>query len=1080
MFKRIPFAICCPVLVLLVSLLQVADAAARPVFGETWRLRQPDGSLVEVRIWGDEFYQVVESLDGYTLVRDDASQEICYARLSPDGERLESTGVRVGTASPVSLGLQSGLRVSQSARESAVSAARAQPLAAEPIGKLDYSPAITGNVAGLCLLVDFSDQVATIPRGNVEDFCNQVGYTGYSNNGSVRDYFTDVSEGHLTYTNWVAPAYHRASQTFAWYDDPAKDWLSRGVDLIYEILDAMDADGFDFSQYDANGDGYIDAINLFYAGTTTAGWAKGMWPGSGWIRDEWSADGVATLKFEITDMNTSLNIATYCHENGHMLGFWPDLYDYDKDSAGVGQFCLMCDAASGTNPVEPCAYLKYISGWGDVTTYADRQLGISAPTSSGNRIHKFDNPALSSEYWLVENRQRTGRDAAMPADGLAIWHVDTNGDHNANEMTPASHFLVTLVQADGDWDLENNVNWGEPDDLWRAPNFRSFTPDTSPATGWWDGTPSGMMFTNISASGPLMTFDFSPVDEPPVAVCKPFSVHPADGFCCTTVAVADIDGGSYDPNGAGDVLSLCITAVDGVDVGCQDEVPLCGVGSYELTLTMTDLNGTTASCTSTVELVNQAPVAVCNSHAANADGDCCITVGVPDIGAGSYDPDGAGDIASVLITAIDGAPVPGAETVEVCGNGLHAVTVTITDHCGAAASCEAPVEVIDVTPPEIDVVLSRQVLWPPNHKMAEITSTVTVSDNCDPDPAWVLAAITSNEPANGLGDGNTSADFAAAAFGTEDTAFSLRSERAGTGDARIYTIVYTATDASGNSASDTASVRVPHDQGGMALASTGFAREGTSFAPMQGSFVLLVPSLPARTGVDDAGNAVVVREAFDATKIDPEQAYVGNAAGVALPARILAVDADGDALVDLALVYEVAAVNALRGIAPGAAGESIEYNARTDNKTGALGLHYTDANGIDYLVGDIFALGAPVPYTEGRVFDLPADLPVSDKNGPAPEAEHVVTGLRGAYPNPFNPSTTISFGLEREESVALRVYDVHGRLVRTLAAGTMPAGLHDIVWDGNDDGGGRAATGIYLVNLVAGRHQSTGKLVLVK
>ncbi len=53
-------------------------------------------------------------------------------------------------------------------------------------------PPITGNVEGLCLLADFSDQVATIPRGDVVDYCNQVGYTGYGNNGSVRDYFLDV------------------------------------------------------------------------------------------------------------------------------------------------------------------------------------------------------------------------------------------------------------------------------------------------------------------------------------------------------------------------------------------------------------------------------------------------------------------------------------------------------------------------------------------------------------------------------------------------------------------------------------------------------------------------------------------------------------------------------------------------------------------------------------------------------------------------------------------------------------------------------------------------------------------------
>ena len=60
-------------------LLTPRDSQADPVFGEIFDLRQPDGSTVPVRVWGDEFYRVLESLDGYTLVRDPLNQEICYA-----------------------------------------------------------------------------------------------------------------------------------------------------------------------------------------------------------------------------------------------------------------------------------------------------------------------------------------------------------------------------------------------------------------------------------------------------------------------------------------------------------------------------------------------------------------------------------------------------------------------------------------------------------------------------------------------------------------------------------------------------------------------------------------------------------------------------------------------------------------------------------------------------------------------------------------------------------------------------------------------------------------------------------------
>jgi hypothetical protein len=120
---------------------------------------------------------------------------------------------------------------------------------------------------------------------------------------------------------------------------------------------------------------------------------------------------------------------------------------------------------------------------------------------------------------------------------------------------------------------------------------------------------------------------------------------------------------------------------------------------------------------------------------------------------------------------------------------------------------------VDVTPPDISVTVNPDTLWPPNHKMVDIVATVTVSDVCDAAPTVVLTSVTSDEPddAEGNGDGKTVDDIQGADIGTEDYEFQLRAERAGEGDGRVYIITYTATDASGNSASASATVVVPHD-----------------------------------------------------------------------------------------------------------------------------------------------------------------------------------------------------------------------------------------------------------------------------
>ncbi len=109
----------------------------------------------------------------------------------------------------------------------------------------------------------------------------------------------------------------------------------------------------------------------------------------------------------------------------------------------------------------------------------------------------------------------------------------------------------------------------------------------------------------------------------------------------------------------------------------------------------------------------------------------------------------------------------------------------------------------------LTVSVSPDVLWPPNHKYVTVEATVSVKDNADPNASWSLVSVTSNEPDNGLGDGNTVNDIVV----VDDTTFQLRAERSGTGNGRIYSFAYEATDACGNTATANTAVYVPHDMG---------------------------------------------------------------------------------------------------------------------------------------------------------------------------------------------------------------------------------------------------------------------------
>ncbi|MDX2410583.1 MAG: ExeM/NucH family extracellular endonuclease [Woeseiaceae bacterium] len=122
----------------------------------------------------------------------------------------------------------------------------------------------------------------------------------------------------------------------------------------------------------------------------------------------------------------------------------------------------------------------------------------------------------------------------------------------------------------------------------------------------------------------------------------------------------------------------------------------------------------------------------------------------------------------------------------------------------------AGLDVCDDIPPTFEeVTVTPNVLWPPNHKYVDIAASVIVGDNGEAIPTVSLVSVTSNEPDNGDGDGNTVDDIVV----VDDFKYMLRAERSGGGTGRIYTITYLATDSCDNSATATTTVTVPHSKG---------------------------------------------------------------------------------------------------------------------------------------------------------------------------------------------------------------------------------------------------------------------------
>lgn len=485
-----------------------------PYLGREITLYEADGAVVPVRLWGDQFAPVLETRDGYTIVRDPARGHFHYARLSADGATLVPAEARVGTTDPGDLGVPRHLRQPAETTRRAVARARTRrgpfrweqrraERAAAPVDATRTEarpPVVCGTYVGLCLLIDFPDVRGTVSRAEVDDFCNQPGYRGFDNNGSVYDYFRDVSGGRVEYTN-VVTAYYTAQHDKAYYSDPTAPYRQRATELIVEALADLRTKGFAFDQLTADEKGYVHALNAFYAG----GWGTdALWPHADVLAPAFQASPTRTFHdYQITCMGTGdeLVLGTFCHENGHMVCSFPDLYDGGGESAGTGDYCLMSTGWS-RNPVQPCAFLKYDAGWVDRLRMVEPDTEYTVLAGENDFLmHRRG----TREYFIIENRQRTGHDAALPDAGLAIWHVDRSGGNGYEQMLPDQHYMCSLEQADGHFDLEHGKNGGDGEDLFRGSTHPSFGATTTPDSDWWDGRRSRLELDHISPPAPAMT-----------------------------------------------------------------------------------------------------------------------------------------------------------------------------------------------------------------------------------------------------------------------------------------------------------------------------------------------------------------------------------------------------------------------------------------------------------------------------------------------------------------------------------------------------------------------------------------------
>lgn len=398
---------------------------AAPAYPYPIKYRQPDGSIIEITLHGDEFWHYTTSGGKVVELGDDGFYHPAVKPFyNPQKRRMNNLSRPIVPA-----------RV---AGRKSIS-----------IGKKRFP----------VFLVEFSDLKFTV-ENPVEAFSKMLNERGYSENGgtgSVYDYYYENSCGQFDPVyDVIGPV--TLSKGFAEYggnNDDGSDKDARGA-FVEACSLALAQNLIDFSQYDNDGDGIIDNLFFYFAGHNEAegGSKDAIWPHQSYLGN-FSANGVragsyaCTSEYRGSSGTTMAGIGTFCHEFGHALGL-PDFYDTDYEKNGTADavyaFSLMCNGNynnNGRTPPYLGALERWILGWiedlPELITSQDVNMrpvyengGCTTPTS------------VEGEFFLYEVRDGSGWDRYIkasnkdnPPSGMLVYHVDMSDD-NLISSYPAS------------------------------------------------------------------------------------------------------------------------------------------------------------------------------------------------------------------------------------------------------------------------------------------------------------------------------------------------------------------------------------------------------------------------------------------------------------------------------------------------------------------------------------------------------------------------------------------------------------------------------------------------------------------
>lgn len=464
---------------------------AMPVKPGIWRnITLADGTVVKAELVGDEHLTYWRTADG-----------ACY-RQTPSA----------GVFSKVELSaLQSeydAVVAQKAAREKAILESARTSM---PVKKVEGSK-FQGKKKCLVILANFADTKFK-PEHTLDLYKQIINGENYSDEtlgfkGSVRDYFKAQSGGQFEIDfDVVGPV--DLPKGYAGYgknDASGRDQAALVYPMVEDAVNLAKDQVTDWKQYDWDGDGLVEEVFVLYAGHGQATYPQDpdlVWPHKSAIDPMTVADGVKVSVYacssELGATEAIDGIGAFCHEFSHCMGL-KDHYDINGRGYGTGFWDIMCFGCYNGNtflPAEYNSYEKMFCGWKEpIVLNAEPQKieGMKALAAGGD-TYIFYNDGNENEYYMLENRQKTGWDAALPGEGLIVLHVDySKGAWEDNQVNyNAARQRMTVIPADNTLGSTDEDKAG---DAWPYQGNNSLTNYSRPACTVYNANTDGTGYMN--------------------------------------------------------------------------------------------------------------------------------------------------------------------------------------------------------------------------------------------------------------------------------------------------------------------------------------------------------------------------------------------------------------------------------------------------------------------------------------------------------------------------------------------------------------------------------------------------------